>query len=460
MDADESGLLGAVVRSYDVRGVADAELDEDLLHRFGAAFVRLTGARAVVVGQDMRASSPRFADAFSGGVRERGADAVRIGLASTDLLHFASGVLGLPGAMITASHHPPRYNGVKLCRAGAIPVGADSGLGDLAALVLAGQRPAARAGRELTASVVDAYRERLLSLAAPPQRPLTVVVDALNGMGGMTVPLVLDGLGVKVVPLHFEVDGAFPGADADPTASANTAWLRAEVQRVGADLGLAFDGDADRCVVVDETGTQVRPSAVGAVLAERALDRVPGATVVSTAATSPALADTVIGLGGRHALSPVGHSNVKRTMAETGAVLGVEHSAHYYFGEFFNLDSGLLAGLHVLGAADGGTPVSALTRRHVRGAALPETTIPVTDPVERLRAVHAVFAAVPSAAVCVVDGVSARLSDGAWFNLRSSNTESRSRLRLNVEAATEESARALGDRVRGLVTDDQEEQSR
>ncbi|MEV5887117.1 phosphomannomutase/phosphoglucomutase [Streptomyces sp. NPDC052020] len=434
-----------VVKAYDIRGVVDEELDERLVEVFGACFARLAQARAVVLGHDMRPSSPRLAEAFTRGVLGQGADLVHVGQVSTDMLYYASGALGLPGAMITASHNPPHCNGVKLCRAHAVPVGWETGLRSLRDMARRGLPPrSAVTGRLRHLTVLDDYRRHLLRLAGPMGgHRLRVVVDAQNGMAGLTAPAVLDGLVRELIPLNCHLNGRFPHEDADPMKPGRTDALRDEVRRTGADLGLVFDGDADRCVVVDETGRTVSPSALGALLAVRELARRPGSAVVHGAAVSRAVPETVTGHGGRPVRCRVGHTYVKQAMADAQAVLGIEHSAHYYFRDFWNADSGMLAALHVLAtvSAEGG-PVSRLARRHAPYAAAPETTVPADDPAERLAAVESAFAGRASH-VDRLDGLTVHLPDGAWFNLRPANTENHGLLRLNVEAADASTATAL-----------------
>ncbi|MPY58633.1 phosphohexomutase domain-containing protein, partial [Streptomyces spongiae] len=449
--------VAAVVKAYDIRGVVGEELDEDLAETFGACFARLVPEDEVVVGHDMRASSPGLADAFIRGVLGQGSDVLRIGLAGTDMVSYASGVLGRPGAMITASHNPPRYNGIKLCRAYAEPIGWDTGLRTLLHMA---RGPRARPPRAGTGQVRDqpvlaGYRDHLLALAAPdtaPVRQITAVVEAGGGMAGLTAATVLGALPVDVIPLNFGVDGDFPQPDADPMRPGYTAALRDRVRVARADVGFAFDGDADRCVVVDERGETVAPSAVGALLAERALAREPGAAVVHSAVTSRSLPHAVTALGGHAVRSRVGHSYMKREMARTRAVLGVEHSAHYYFGQFWNADSGLLAALHVL-AALGAThqPVSQLVSRRTPYITLPETAIRVAEPDARLREVARAAGARPDTTCDWLDGLTVRRADGAWFNLRPSNTESRGLLRLNVEARDEHTATSLRAEVLDIV---------
>jgi phosphomannomutase len=446
--------LSAIVKAYDIRGVVGEQWDADVARRLGAAFARLVGAdaRAVVLGRDMRASSPELAAAFAEGVIGQGLDVIDIGLASTDLLYFGSGSLHLPGAMFTASHNPARYNGIKLCRAGAVPIAEDTGLAELRADAEAHPaRPTARLGRISEQSLLDDYAahlRKLVDLGEP--RPLNVVVDAGNGMAGHTVPSVFAGLPLGLVPLYFELDGSFPNHEANPLDPANLVDLCARVRAEHADLGLAFDGDADRCFVVDERGEPISPSAVTALVAVRELAREPGATVIHNAITSRAVPEIVIEHGGHPVRTRVGHSFIKQTMARTGAIFGGEHSAHYYFRDFWRADSGLLAALHVLAAlGERDRPLSTLMADYTRYAASGEVNSSVADPAERLAAVRREFAGRPGVAFDELDGLSVLLPDGSWFNLRPSNTEPL--LRLNVEAAEEAAVAALRDEVLALV---------
>jgi len=374
------------------------------------------------------------------------------GLGSTDLLYFASGSLGLPGAMFTASHNPARYNGIKLCRAGAAPVGQDSGLREVQALAEQDLAPAGRQGtveqRELLPAYA-AYLRGLVDLAAI--RPLTVVVDAGNGMAGHTVPAVLGhGLPLRIVPLYFELDGTFPHHEANPLEPANLRDLQAKVVEVGADVGLAFDGDADRCFVVDERGEPVSPSAITALVAVRALAANPGATIIHNLITSRAVPEIVREHGGVPVRTRVGHSFIKEQMAETDAVFGGEHSAHYYFRDFWRADTGMLAAMHVLaelGAAD--VPLSRLTAAYRRYAASGEINSTVADVPGRTAAVEEAYAKGDGVDIDHLDGLTVTLPDGSWFNLRPSNTEPL--LRLNVEARDQAAMIALRDTVLALV---------
>ncbi|OBJ71091.1 phosphomannomutase/phosphoglucomutase [Mycobacterium sp. 1274756.6] len=445
-----------VIKAYDVRGLVGSELDEAFVAEVGAAFaalMRAEGASQVVIGHDMRDSSPSLAAAFAGGVRAQGLDVVRIGLASTDQLYFASGALDCPGAMFTASHNPAAYNGIKLCRAAARPVGADTGLREIGDAVIAGvpvhHGPA---GSITDTDVLADYGTHLRSLVdTTGLRPLRVAVDAGNGMAGHTAPAVLDPIaGLTVLPLYFELDGSFPNHEANPLDPANLRDLQAYVRETGADIGLAFDGDADRCFVIDERGEPVSPSAVTALVAARELDREPGATVIHNLITSRAVPELVTERGGTPVRSRVGHSYIKALMAETGAVFGGEHSAHYYFRDFWGADSGMLAALHMLAALGGQQrPLSELTADYQRYAASGEINFTVAD---ADAAVAAVLAALDGRVRDVdrLDGVTVDLTDGSWFNLRSSNTEPL--LRLNVEAPGVDEVTELVDRVGAEIT--------
>ncbi|MQA14066.1 MAG: phosphomannomutase/phosphoglucomutase [Pseudonocardiaceae bacterium] len=443
--------LSAIVKAYDIRGLVGEQLDELVVRDIGAAFADLVGGREVVIGHDMRDSSPVLAAAFAEGVTGRGLDVVSLGLASTDMLYFASGHLGLPGAIFTASHNPARYNGIKLCRAGAAPIGQDSGLDEIRAAVEQGVGPGSGGGRIAERDMLGDYAAYLRTLVdLTGIRPLRVVVDAGNGMGGHTVPAVFDGLPLELVALYFELDGTFPHHEANPLDPANLVDLQREVGAVGADIGLAFDGDADRCFVVDERGEPVSPSAVTALVASRELAVEPGATVIYNLITSQAVPEIVAEAGGKPVRTRVGHSFIKQTMAETGAIFGGEHSAHYYFRDFWRADSGMLAALHVLAAL--GTqqqPCSDLMAGYRRYAASGEINSTVDDQQGSMAAVRRHFAERTGAALDDLDGLTVVLPGPRWFNLRPSNTEPL--LRLNVEGPTGADVDALRDEVLTLV---------
>ncbi|TKA10102.1 phosphomannomutase/phosphoglucomutase [Actinacidiphila oryziradicis] len=447
--------LSQLVKAYDVRGVVPDQWDEPLAEIFGAAFVTVTGADAIVTGYDMRPSSPGLSRAFAHGAASRGADVTEIGLASTDELYFASGSLGLPGAMFTASHNPAQYNGIKMCRKGAAPVGQDTGLAEIRALAerwIETGLPATDAtpGTITQRDVLADYASYLLSLVdLTAIRPLKVVVDAGNGMGGHTVPTVFGGLPLDVVPLYFELDGTFPNHEANPLDPKNLVDLQVRVREVGADLGLAFDGDADRCFVIDERGEPVSPSAITALVAARELAKHPGATVIHNLITSWSVPEVVKENGGTPVRTRVGHSFIKQEMATTGAVFGGEHSAHYYFRDFWNADTGMLAALHVLAALGGQDgPLSALVSSYDRYAASGEINSTVADQSGRTAAVKEAFASLPDITFDTLDGLTTTAPDW-WFNLRASNTEPL--LRLNIEARDPATVARLRDQVLAVI---------
>ncbi|SEM49179.1 phosphomannomutase/phosphoglucomutase [Streptacidiphilus jiangxiensis] len=456
--------LKQIVKAYDVRGVVPDQWDADLARAFGAAFVQVIGADAVVVGHDMRPSSPSLARAFAEGAASRGADVVEIGLCSTDQLYFASGKLDLPGAMFTASHNPAQYNGIKMCRKGAAPVGESTGLVEIRELtqswINADGSVTIPATDAVTGSItqqdeLQAYADHLLGLVDLTSiRPLKVAVDAGNGMGGHTVPTVLGGLPLEIVPMYFELDGTFPNHEANPLDPKNLVDLQAKVREVGADLGLAFDGDADRCFVVDENGDPVNPSAITALVAVRELAKAQAAgeqepVIIHNLITSWAVPEIVAENGGRVVRTRVGHSFIKEEMAKSGAIFGGEHSAHYYFRDFWRADTGMLAALHVLAALGEQTkPLSELVSVYNRYIQSGEINSTVADQAERVAAVRAAFADEPGVSFDELDGMTVAGADW-WFNLRASNTEPL--LRLNVEARDEAKMAALRDQVLAIV---------
>ncbi|SFR10227.1 phosphomannomutase [Lentzea waywayandensis] len=445
--------LSGIVKAYDIRGVVGEQLDAGLVRDFGAAFARLVGGPTIVIGHDMRDSSPGLSRAFAEGAQAQGVNVISIGLASTDMLYFASGKLNLPGAMFTASHNPAQYNGIKMCRAGASPVGQDTGLGQIRQDA-ENQVPDAEGVTEGTFEernmLVDyaAYLNDLVDLKAI--RPLKIVVDAGNGMGGYTVPQVFEGLPIEVVPMYFELDGSFPNHEANPLDPKNIVDLQARTKAEGADAGVAFDGDADRCFVVDENGDPVSPSAITALVAVRELAKDPGGTIIHNLITSHAVPEIVTEHGGKPVRTRVGHSFIKEEMARTGAIFGGEHSAHYYFRDFWRADTGMLAALHVLaalGEQDG--PLSTLTSIYNRYAASGEINSTVNDQAGRIAAIKDAYGPKDGVTIDELDGLTVQLADGSWFNLRASNTEPL--LRLNVEAATPEAVAALSDEVLAIV---------
>jgi phosphomannomutase len=440
-----------VIKAYDVRGLVGTEIDESFVNDVGAAFARLMrseGARQVVIGYDMRDSSPTLAAAFADGVNAQGLDVVRIGLASTDQLYFASGLLDCPGAMFTASHNPAAYNGIKMCRAAAKPVGADTGLTAISDDVIAGVPPHDGPGGTVAdRDVLAEYGEFLRSLVdTDGLRPLRVAVDAGNGMAGHTAPAVLGAIdSLTVLPLYFELDGSFPNHEANPLDPANLVDLQAFVRENNVDIGLAFDGDADRCFVIDERGLPVSPSTVTALVAARELGREIGATVIHNLITSRAVPELVIERGGTPVRSRVGHSYIKALMAETGAIFGGEHSAHYYFRDFWGADSGMLAALYVLAAlGNSERPLSDLTADYQRYESSGEINFTVGDSASCVEAVLKVFGS-RIHSIDHLDGVTVDLGEGSWFNLRTSNTEPL--LRLNVEGRCTEDVDAVVEQV-------------
>ena len=440
-----------IFKAYDIRGVVPDDLDENAAEAVGAAFVALTGAAGIVTAYDMRASSPGLAAAFARGAAAQGADVISSGLGSTDLLYYASGSLGLPGAMITASHNPARYNGIKLCRAGARPVGAETGLREIQEMVAAGIPAHSGAPGTITeCDLLSGYAAHLKTLVdLSGIRPLKIAVDAGNGMAGHTVPKVFEGLPITLVPLFFELDGTFPNHEANPIDPKNLVDLQHAVLSSGADIGLAFDGDADRCFVVDERGEIVSPSVLTALIAVAELAREPGATVIHNLITSRAVPEIVTAHGGTPVRTRVGHSFIKARMAQTNAIFGGEHSGHFYFRDFWFADSGMLAALHVLAALghqDG--PLSELLAQYARYAASGEINSEVTDQAGITAQVHEIYASRPGVTSDDLDGLTVQAPDW-WFNLRPSNTEPL--LRLNVEAADQATMESLRDEVLGLV---------
>ncbi|MFF7414334.1 phosphomannomutase/phosphoglucomutase [Streptomyces lydicus] len=447
--------LSQIVKAYDVRGVVPDQWDESLAELFGAAFVEVTGADAIVTGHDMRPSSPGLSGAFARGAAARGADVTEIGLCSTDELYYASGALGMPGAMFTASHNPAQYNGIKMCRAGAAPVGQDSGLADIRALVErwsdeGAPEPAEKPGTVTRRDVLGDYAAYLRSLVdLGAIRPLKVAVDAGNGMGGHTVPTVFEGLPLELDALYFELDGSFPNHEANPLDPANLVDLQARVREIGADIGLAFDGDADRCFVIDENGDPVSPSAITALVAARELEKHPGGTIIHNCITSWSVPEVVREHGGTPVRTRVGHSFIKAEMAATGAIFGGEHSAHYYFRDFWNADTGMLAALHVLaalGAQD--RPLSQLVAAYDRYAASGEINSTVDDQAGRLAAVRTAYEGRPGITLDELDGLTISADDW-WFNVRPSNTEPL--IRLNVEARDRETVERVRDEVLAII---------
>jgi phosphomannomutase len=446
----------SIFKAYDVRGTVPDQIDADLARRVGNAFVAVTGADEVVVGYDMRPSSPDLSRAFAEGAAEAGADVTLIGLASTDQLYFASGHLGRPGAMFTASHNPAQYNGIKMCRAHAQPIGMETGLAEIRDRVATGETLSAeRRGEIGEQDLLAEYASYLLGLAPVRGRHLKVVVDAGNGMAGMTAPAVLGQLDLDVVPLYFELDGTFPNHEANPIEPANLVDLQATVRETGADIGLAFDGDADRCFLVDERGELVSPSVLTALIAARELAKQPGATIIHNLITSRAVPEIVEELGGKPVRTRVGHSFIKATMAETDAIFGGEHSGHFYFRDFWRADSGMLAALHALAAlAETDAPLSQVLAPYSRHVASGEINTEVDDQQAVLARIEAAWGPRPGVTLDHLDGLSV-LHEDWWFNVRASNTEPL--LRLNAEGKDAETMHRVRDEVLAVIRSESKE---
>jgi phosphomannomutase len=444
-------MSASIFKAYDIRGLVDGELTPEFAFAVGGAFARfLKGERepaTVVIGEDMRPSSPELADAFSAGVTAQGLDVIRIGLASTDMLYFAAGKLNLPGAMFTASHNPAAYNGIKLCLSGARPIGKESGLLTIEKFVSEGSPIAlSQVGIERKQEMLDDYVTHLLTLVdLSKTRKLKIVIDAGNGMAGHTAPAVFQRLNAEVIEMYFELDGTFPNHEANPIDPENLRDLQAAVIRHGADIGLAFDGDADRCFLVDERGELVNPSALTSLIATRELAKHPGSTIIYNLISSKAVREVVVENGGTAVRSRVGHSYIKKLMAETGAVFGGEHSGHFYFRDFWRADSGMLAALHAIAAlGEKEVTLSNLLSPFNRYISSGEINSTVSDAASASRKVEEFYGAQPGVEVDHLDGLTVT-GDTWWFNLRASNTEPL--LRLNVEAESESEMSSLRDAI-------------
>jgi phosphomannomutase len=436
--------LGRIFKAYDVRGVVPDDLDEDLARSIGGAYASITDGRPILIGRDCRLSSPGLAAALAEGVTAQGSDVIDLGLASTDLLYYASGSLDLPGIMITASHNPKQYNGLKFCRSGARPVGEDTGLGDIRALVESGLTPSAHRGSVEQRNLLDAYVEHVLRFVdVEAMRPLTVVADTANGMGGLVVPAVFERLPITAHYLFPELDGTFPNHPADPLNPENQKDLKVAVREHGADVGLAFDGDADRVFLIDEHAEDVNGSLLTAIVAVSMLRAEPGAKIVHNLICSWVVPETIRAAGGEPVRTRVGHSFIKQVMADTGAIFGGEHSGHYYFRENYRADSGLIAGVVALGELSAsGSSLSALLapyRRYWDSGEINSEVADQTGKIEELAATHA------DGRQDRLDGLTIQYEDW-WCNVRPSNTEPL--LRLNVEARTKE---LLDDRTAALL---------
>jgi phosphomannomutase len=436
--------LSAIFKAYDVRGVYPSELNEDKARRIGGAFARFLDARRIAVGRDMRVSSPTLAGAFIEGVNAAGASVDDVGEVSTDALYFASGSLDVPGAMFTASHNPARYNGLKLCRRQAAPIAEDSGLAEIRAL--AEQQTAngsSPVGERRHADVLGAYAEHCRSFVdLDSLRPVKVAVDAGNGMAGKTVPIVFDGLPIEIVPLYFELDGNFPNHPANPIEPETLADLQREVLANGCEVGIAFDGDADRVFLIDEKADLVSGSLTTALVAERMLKKFPNEAVIYNVICSWTVREVIEENGGKPIRTRVGHSFIKKTMADTGAVFGGEHSGHYYFRDNFRADSGMIATLLVLEAMSvSEQPLSGVLQPYRRYSASGEINSEVSDAPGVLARLARDYS---DGRQDTLDGLTVEYDDW-WFNVRPSNTEPL--LRLNLEARTEDLMRAKRDEV-------------
>jgi phosphomannomutase len=444
-----------IFKAYDIRGLVDDELSPDFAFAVGLAFARFLEIErepsTVIIGEDMRPSSPELAEAFSAGVTSNGTNVIRIGLASTDMLYFAAGSKNLPGAMFTASHNPAAYNGIKLCLSGARPIGKETGLLTIENFVRNGMPIAMRPpGNETHEDLLKAYADHLHKLVSfKGNRPLKIVIDAGNGMAGFTAPAIFERLGAEIIPLYFELDGNFPNHEANPIDPANLRDLQKSVLENKADIGLAFDGDADRCFLVDEKGEAVDPSLLTALIASRELAKSPGATIIHSLISSRTVVEVINELGGVPVRSRVGHSYIKALMAETGSIFGGEHSGHFYFKDFWRADSGALAALHAL-AALGETEqtISQLLAPYKRYVASGEVNSRVVDAYAVIKSIKAKYSALPDFEIDELDGLTASTTSW-WFNVRASNTEPL--LRLNVEADTAANMATHRDEILALI---------
>ena len=445
----------SIFKAYDIRGLVDKELTQDFAFATGVAVAKFLELErepgTVVIGEDMRPSSPELASAFSAGVTSQGLDVIRIGLASTDMLYFASGKLNLPGAMFTASHNPAAYNGIKLCLSGARPIGKESGLVTIENFVKEGTAMAMRnIGVEKSQNLLDEYVDHLLSLVDVSNiRPLKIVIDAGNGMGGYTAPAVFKRLNAEVIEMYFELDGTFPNHEANPIDPANLVDLQKAVKKHKADIGLAFDGDADRCFLVDEKGDLVNPSALTSLIATRELKKYPASNIIYNLISSRAVKEVVEENGGTAIRSRVGHSYIKKLMAESNAVFGGEHSGHFYFRDFWKADSGMLAALHAIAAlGETDSTLSQLLKTFNRYHSSGEINSTVADAKAAMAQVEKIYVKKDDVEVDHLDGLTIN-GDNWWFNLRASNTEPL--LRLNVEASTEARMKKVRDDVLNTI---------
>ena len=448
-------MLEKIIKAYDIRGLIKNEITPDFSFALGVAFAKFLEYErepaTIVVGEDMRESSPVLADAFTDGATSQGMDVIRIGLASTDMLYFASGKLNLPGIMFTASHNPAKYNGMKLCKSGARPIGQDTGLLKIRELIEKGvpisNRPVGSSRKENLLKDYANYLFAQFPKNTFKKRKLKVVIDAGNGMAGFTAPAVMAKLGIDLIPMYFELDGNFPNHEANPIEAKNLKDLQKRVKKEKADIGLAFDGDADRCFLIDEVGGLVNPSALTALIAARELKANPGASIIYNLISSKAVPEVIAENGGVGIRSRVGHSYIKSMMAQTGAVFGGEHSGHFYFNNFWRADSGMLAALYALAELMGSnSSLSELLKpynRYISSGEINTKVKNVTKSISRVRdKYHGKYQ------VDELDGLTITASTW-WFNLRPSNTEPL--LRLNVEADTEKEMIKIRDAVLALI---------
>jgi phosphomannomutase len=443
-----------IFKAYDIRGLVDVEIDADFAFATGLAFARFLQLErepgTIVIGEDMRPSSPTLAEAFSAGVTSQGMDVIRIGLASTDMLYFASGKLGLPGAMFTASHNPAEYNGIKLCLSSARPIGKESGLATIENFVRQGSPIAIRnVGVEKQRNMLDEYVDHLLTLVDLKNiRPLKIIVDAGNGVAGHTAPAIFARLNCEVIPMYFELDGTFPNHEANPLDESTLTDLKQAMKDQNADLGLAFDGDADRCFLVDERGIAVNPSALTSLITHRELIKHPGSSIIYNLISSRTVQEVIDENGGVGLRSRVGHSYIKKMMADSGAIFGGEHSGHFYFKEFWRADSGALAALHAIAAlGESETTMSALLAPYNRYVISGEINSKVADTKAATELVEKSYSS-GQVTLDHLDGLTVN-GDTWWFNLRPSNTEPV--LRLNVEASTQAQMETVRDAVLSLI---------
>jgi len=444
-----------IFKAYDIRGLVGKELTKQFAFSTGVAFAKFLELErepaTVVIGEDMRPSSPELAEAFSAGVTSQGMDVIRIGLASTDMLYFAAGKLNLPGAMFTASHNPAEYNGIKLCLSGARPIGKESGLLTIEKFVREGVPVSMRPiGVETQREMLTEYVDHLLTLVDVSEiRKLNIVIDAGNGMAGHTAPAVFSRLNAQVTEMYFELDGTFPNHEANPIDEENLKDLKKMVKKKGADIGLAFDGDADRCFLVDEKGNAVNPSLLTALIADRELKKSPGSPIIYNLISSRAVPEVVIENGGKPLRSRVGHSYIKAMMAQSGAIFGGEHSGHFYFADFWRADSGMLAALHAIAAlGQSKKSLSELLKPYARYFASGEINSKVADSAAIMAEIKELYGAKPRVSTDELDGLTVD-GDTWWFNVRASNTEPL--LRLNVEAKTQAQMEGLRDEVLAVI---------